>query len=288
MALYLKIVRTEALVKQANGKVYFDNRLFTGVALTAEKSHVVSKKRYENGVLQGDYIDPYMQLNTQVELLAEYFDNLLDIPIVYNEEGFDGIVYDFHTNGVCQSQQKYLYGCEDAIIRFNLEGRVNQLCTYNDNSEAHQAYKWSDSGVLCETTIYRGDKGGYTFELDGNLRLKKLDFNFNFFQDVKTLDQGVLFGPGLEEIVATTTYASKKFFLEGKGINEAFFNYINTPCFFQYTQELILYNVNFDIEKCLYNLLQTNIKEVCIIGCGYKKEEIKTLQKQFPQYEFTY
>ena len=287
MSLYLKIVRAETLVQQANGKVYFNNRLFTGVALTAEKSLVVNKKCYENGLLQGDYIDPYMQLNTQVELLAEYFDNLLEIPIVYNEEGFNGIVYDFYTNGVCKAQKRFEDGIDDACILFNLEGRVKQLITHDDNSNDYQIYKWSNCGVLCETSMYKGDKGDYTFELDNDLKLRRLKIRFDFFQDVKTMDQGLLFGPGLEEIVTTTTYASKKFFLDGKGITDAFFNYINTPCFLQYTEKLFLYDVNFDIEKCLYNLLQTNIKEICIIGCGYNQEKIKTLQKQFPQYEIT-
>ncbi|KZN47106.1 hypothetical protein [Pseudoalteromonas luteoviolacea] len=177
----LLMVLFEALeLKQE--RYYYQNILFTGMAISHTDGVVTSRHVYKNGVKVCDYKPPYLNKTTHA-ILDDLVDCTTDEPMYLNDERYTGTIYGIYPKGRITSEDVFIRGMNrenthfhynsTAIHELQIETMVNeQLCL----DEMHE---WDLSGQLRDWNAGIENTKG---EMKGRISfLLNADFSISYF-----------------------------------------------------------------------------------------------------------
>ncbi|MCF6439246.1 hypothetical protein L1077_07380 [Pseudoalteromonas luteoviolacea] len=146
----LLMVLFEALeLKQE--RYYYQNILFTGMAISHTNGVVTSRHMYKEGVKECDYEPPYLNKTTHA-ILDDLVDCTTDEPMYLNDERYTGTIYGIYPKDRVSSEDVFIRGMNrenthfhynsTAIHELQIETMVNeQFCT-------DEMHGWDSNGQL--------------------------------------------------------------------------------------------------------------------------------------------
>ncbi|MCG7550152.1 hypothetical protein [Pseudoalteromonas sp. Of7M-16] len=184
----LLMVLFEALeLKQA--RYYYNNSLFTGMAISHTDGVVTSRHMYKDGVKECDYEPPYLNKTTHA-ILDDLVDCTTDEPMYLNGERYTGTIYCIYPKGRVSSEDVFVRGMHrenthfyynsTAIKELVVESVVNeQFCMYEIHEwDSYGQLEYWDAEIEC---IKEKLKGRISFRLnkDFSIRVFTVSGDFN-------------------------------------------------------------------------------------------------------------
>lgn len=156
----MMIFRENALVAEGNNLSYKGVR-FNGVVLTIVNGVVEKRKVCKDGVVFGDYISPYINLdNMSLIVESAELDDEYEEPCTRNSLLYSGLTYRFDGE-VCISEREYKDGWLVTEVNYRRDGSLESVDVGDD--ELSQKCSWFEEGHVEEFESFK--RGSYRFWL---------------------------------------------------------------------------------------------------------------------------
>lgn len=212
------LIVKENMLSLISEKFYFDEQLYSGVALKIEDGVVIKKKVYKNGVLQDlEFSLPFTRFKSS--FIDVDFDclNGYEEPYFYDGCEFSGCAYKF-SDGVCNIIHQYELGFSVSDVEYK-NGKLIKLEFAEEDEKFSQAFNWEHDGSYSFYGVT--DQGVFNFSLafidncvtaltvDGKYfeelnrvrsKIKYLDFNMpDFTKNLTAANYLYISGTGVDD-----------------------------------------------------------------------------------------
>ncbi|KZN47105.1 hypothetical protein L1077_07385 [Pseudoalteromonas luteoviolacea] len=184
----LLMVLFEALALKQE-RYYYQNILFTGMAISHTDGVVTSRHVYKNGVKEYDYEPPYLNKTTHV-ILDDLVDCTTDEPMYLNGERYTGTIYGIYPKGRVSSEDVFVRGMHRESTHYHYNSTaIHELVIesiVNEQFNTVEIHEWDSNGQLeywdAGIESIKGEiKGRILFRLneDFSIRVFTISGHFN-------------------------------------------------------------------------------------------------------------
>ncbi|MCF2910657.1 hypothetical protein L1285_20325 [Pseudoalteromonas sp. DL2-H2.2] len=143
------MVLFEALTHNEAG-CFYNDQLFSGVAIKHEQGLVVGRLIYREGEQLGDYVPPYLN-QPEHAILDTVLESVLE-PICVNGKPYSGIVYSVSQNGHASGENVFVDGWEGQGTNYHCDSNIRHELELEsmlgEGDLLKEMYEWDELGGI--------------------------------------------------------------------------------------------------------------------------------------------
>ncbi len=274
-------IKTTSLVYKDH-KFFFDDELFSGLGFHIVNGIVEKVVKYVNGVEVRDYQSEYIPCSENCICIDSSFleggyigENDDYGPAFYQNKRFSGIAYEFDSDE-CIAEHLLEKGFDILEIAFFVDGTLESYEDFRNNM--NQCFYWHYNGML--KRIYLSSKKfnlRVIFNFDDQKRIRTVLIQGNYFESVSKLSHQLKFHLFETKAYAAKLFAAPYLYLNGSGVDDELFNYLQSSQGFKDVTEIFLAKTSLT-SRCIANLKRE--RQIKTVSIRDEKPELKEIAKE--------
>jgi len=209
-----------------NDKYYYHGELFSGVAFEFKEGDLKQATEYQMGEPLKAYSSEFLadtkgQLRIDSDFLEPENEEDYDPFQCYRGELFNGIAYDFESDGTCSGEILYVEGRSDSCVGYYKTGVLESLELIDSNFA--QKFYWYEGKAIKQIEVFERDSFHVDFNFSETGGVTALIIEGNYFGRIKSVKDKLKFNVFEEKDFASDLFAGEHLYVSGSEINEDVF-----------------------------------------------------------------
>lgn len=235
----------KSLVK-FNGKWFYNRHLFNGICFEVIDDVVIAMSIIKDGIWVGEYINPY--INKPLGSISMIDSDALttlnnacdeNAPVIYNQEFFTGVSYDF-MHGFCTGETYYIDGETEAHVDYFKTGSISYLKLHECG--VAQTITWFANGGIQNYALFSRERFNVDIRHVASNKICVLCIDGDYFEDIVTLGSCLRFNFFNDKKFFSKIAGDRTLFLSGNGIDDELVGYMLQGNSFEDVEELTIWS----------------------------------------------